>query len=339
MYYKNIYKTDDMKREQHEVVRRSVGWYDFTHQLVEVTGPDASAFLDRMYACPIANLRPGRDRYTTMLNEQGEIIDDVVVLRLGEERFWVSTLYSQMTVAWFEAHKGEENAAWADVTADWRMYSIQGPKSKDALDAIVDESIDGLKFFANAENSLDGTPVRVNRAGFTGEKFGYEIYVPKDKRDEAKEKIDKVVTGLGGKHVDEFQIQCLTLPGEKGFYLMRDLAHTNPFEVGLDRNIDFDRDFVGKDALLAIRESGPAHEMLGFTVDKDDVNIHQKCFGGPGEAILLDGEEIGRVSKFTFSYELDKNIGYAYVTAGVVKPGDHVQIHGEDAVICERPFI
>lgn len=86
-----------MKRTEHMAVREAVGWYYFTHQLLEVTSADAVAFLDKITANPICTLGVGRDRYTTMLNPAGEIIDDVVVMRLEERWFWVSTLYVQKT--------------------------------------------------------------------------------------------------------------------------------------------------------------------------------------------------------------------------------------------------
>ena len=92
--YKNIFKYDDMKRSEHMAVRNSVGWYFWTHQLLEITGPDVVTFLDSLYTGNIASLAVGRDRYTTMLNEQGEIIDDVVIMRISEDTYWVSTLYA-----------------------------------------------------------------------------------------------------------------------------------------------------------------------------------------------------------------------------------------------------
>ena len=88
--YRNIFKYDDMKRAEHMAVRESVGWYLFTHQLMQVEGEGAEAFLDYMFPNNIATLRPGRDRYTTMLDQQGEIIDDVVVMRF-DDHFWIST--------------------------------------------------------------------------------------------------------------------------------------------------------------------------------------------------------------------------------------------------------
>ena len=91
--YKNIYKYDDMKRSEHMAVRNTAGWYLWTHELMEVRGADAAAFLDYVCANPIANLAVGRERYTTMLDESAEIIDDVVVFRMAEELFWYQYMH------------------------------------------------------------------------------------------------------------------------------------------------------------------------------------------------------------------------------------------------------
>jgi aminomethyltransferase len=120
---------------------------------------------------------------------------------------------------------------------------------------------------------------------------------------------------------------------------MRDLRHANPFEVGLAANINWDKDFVGKAALEKVREAGPAREMLGFTVADDNPFIQAKQYGGPGEAVYLDGEEIGRVSKMVYSYVKDINCGYILADAGKLKVGDTIDIHGSEAVICERNWL
>ena len=92
--YKNIFKYDEMKRAEHMAVRETVGWYVWTHQILEVTGPDVLAFLEYMFPNDIAALEVGRNRYTTMLNEKGQIIDDVVIWCMEENKYWVSTLYA-----------------------------------------------------------------------------------------------------------------------------------------------------------------------------------------------------------------------------------------------------
>ena len=339
MYNKNVFKYDEMKRREHMAVRNSVGWYYWTHQLLEVAGPDAAAFLDKIYANPIANLKIGRERYTTMLNEQAEIIDDVVIFRLEDQKFWVSTLFLNKLVRWLEAHKGSADVSWRNVTPEYDMYAVQGPKALEVVNTIVEEPVNDLKFFSFAVNSVDGIPVIINRAGFTGEKFGYEIYIAPDQQTMLEEKLKAAVAPFGGEQVTEFQIMAWTLPTEAGFYYMRDLMHTNPLEVGLDKNIGWEKDFIGKEALLKIKENGIKHVMVGYTMEDADVRIQGKDVGGPGTPVMLGDEEIGRVSKYNYSYVLDKVIGYLYVEAGRVAEGDAVMIRGAEAKICKMTFI
>lgn len=315
MYNKNVYKYDEMKRAEHMAVRTSVGWYYWTHQLLEVTGPDAAAFLDRLYANPVANLKIGRERYTTMLNDAAEIIDDVVIFRFAEDKFWVSTLFLKKLVSWMDAQKQSEDVSYRDVTPEHDMYALQGPRALELADLVLDKQVDELKFFSFTENSVDEIPVLVNRAGFTGEKIGYEIYIASEHQNMLEEKLRRHADALGGRQVTDFQIMAWTLPTEKGFYYMRDLMHTNPIEVGLDRNIGWDKEFIGKQALLKIKEVGASHVMLGFTMEEADVRIQGKDLGGPGAPVLKDGKEIGRISKFNYSYVLDKPIGYIYAQA------------------------
>ena len=339
--YKNIFAHDEWKRSEHMAVRESVGYYLFTHQLMEVTGEDATRFLDYMLPNDIAGLAVGRCRYTTMLNEQGEIIDDVVVMRKADDVYWVSTLYGTMEDDWFYFHGDDFDYDYEEVTEDWHMFAVQGPKSPQVMNALVEGGVDDLKFFQFKDAQLAGVDVLVNRAGFTGEKFGYEVYCAADDADAVQDALDAAVKDAGGKEITEFQAFAWTLPTEAGFYYMRDLAHTNPLEVGLDAGINWDKDFIGKDALLKIREAGPAREMLGFEVcdPNEDFYIRAKQYGGPGEPVFVDGEEVGRVSKLVYSYVKNVNNGYLLAKKGVLKKGDHVNIHGYDCVITDRKWL
>ena len=337
--YKNIYKYDDMKRSEHMAVRTSAGWYLWTHQLVEVTGPDAAAFLDRLFTKKISSLKIGRERYTTMLDEKGEIIDDVVIFRRGEEVFWVSTLFATYLLRWMNAQKEGYDMEFRQITSQYHMYAVQGPRSQEMLNLLLAEPVSSLKFFSFADNAVDGIPVIINRAGFTGEKLGYELYCAADQADVMEQKLAEAAKAVGGREVTEFQVMAWTLPTEAGFYYMRDLRHTNPFEVGLEKGIDWEKDFIGKEALAKVKESGPARRMVGFTLEESDFLIESRHLGGPGAAVKVDGEEIGRVAKLVYSYVKETNVGYIMAKAGSVKPGDHVDIHGYDAVICEPYFL
>ena len=335
--YKNIFKDDAWQRSEHMAVRECVCYYLFTHQLMEVSGPDACRFLDYIFPNNIASLAVGQDRYTTMLNEEGEIIDDVVIMRLEEERFWVSTLYGTKADDWFYFHSEEYDVDTFEVTEDWHMFSVQGPKSPDVMNAILQDGVDSLRFFRHKADCADGIDVIVNRGGFTGEKYGYEVYCSADDADAVQELIDREVKKAGGLEVTEFQVFAWTLPTEAGFYYMRDLNHTNPFEVGLAKNINWDKDFIGKAALLKIRENGPEREMVGFEVcdENEDFYIRAKQYGGPGEPVFIDGEkeEVGRVSKLVYSYVKNVNNGYILAKKDKLHVGDKLKIHGTECVI------
>lgn len=337
--YKNVYAYDEMKRGEHMAVRTTVGWYLWTHQIVEVTGEDVVTFLERIYPKNIGNLALGRERYTTMLDDKGEIIDDVVVMRMGEKKFWISTLFRKDMFAWFTAHKGDLDVVWTDVTSQWEMYAVQGPKSLEMVNTLTAEPVDGQKFFEIKANEIEGVPVYVNRAGFTGEKLGYEIYFPKAEAPAMEKKLRALAESLGGREVTEFQVMAWTLPCEAGYYYMRDLRHTNPLEVGLESGINWDKDFIGKDALLKIKEEGPAREVVGFTVADVDIHIKGRNMGNEGEKVFVDGEEIGRVMKITYSYVKETNIGTIICKKGVLQSGDKVLLHGHEAVICAPKFL
>ena len=337
--YKNVYKYDEMKRQEHMAVRENVGWYLWTHQIVAVNGADACALLEKLCTRRIANLPVGKERYTTLLNEQGEIIDDVVVFRLEENYYWVSTLFATDLLRWIGQNKGTLQVSAENITSQYHMYAVQGPGSRKMVNLLTDEPVDDLAFFSFARNQIGDMPVMINRAGFTGEKLGYEIYVAAEKAEEMEAALHRVSEQTGAVEVTEFQIMAWTLPTEAGFYYMRDLRHTNPLEVGLEKGIGWDKDFIGKEALQKILDEGAAREMVGFTVEEPDAYIQSHHLGSPGQAVLVDGQEVGRVWKFVYSYVKETNIGYILAKKGALKEGDRVCIHGYEAVITGKSFL
>lgn len=339
MYYKNVYKYDDMKRSEHMAVRTNVGWYLWTHHLVEVTGEDAADFLDGIFLNNISNLKNGRERYTCMLDENAEIIDDVVIFRLEDQKFWVSTLFAHHLIPWFDAHKGEAKVEYKDITKEWDMYAVQGPQSLKVINSLATNPVDEQKFFSIADNEIHGIPVKINRAGFTGEKVGYEIYVSPENSNEMEEKIRAAVDKFDGKEVTEFQVMAWTLPTEAGLYYMRDLRHVNPFEVDLGKGINWDKEFIGKEALKKIHDEGPAREMVGFTIEEVDIHIKGRHMGSEGDIVLKDGECVGRCAKIVYSYVKDINNGLIIANKGALKNGDKVTIHGHEAIICDRKLV
>lgn len=309
-------KNDELRRKEHEAVRNSVGYYDFTHQVLDVFGKDAEDFLDKIFVNDIKNMKNTHALYTTMLNEDGKIIDDVIIFRLEKEKYLISTLYIDKMIKWFDKFKEGFDVDYKDITDDLTMFAVQGPKSKDLVNKIVDKDISDLKFFTIEDNSLGDLDLMVARAGFTGE-LGYELYVQSDKKDILEEKIKEC-----GKEFDLLNITSDviigSLPGEKGYVLMSDLEGANPLEVGYGWTVAWDSDFIGKDALLKAKEN-VNRDLFGYELLEDgEVEA--------GDIVLLDGKEIGEVTKFTYGYTVEKYIGYCMIEKDKAVEGKKVEI-------------
>ena len=310
-------KNDTAIRNEHEGLRNRVGYYDFTHELLEVTGPDAAAFLDKMFVNTIAKIDVSRARYTTMLNEKAEIIDDVIVFRLAQDKFWVSTLYIDAMIKWFDVQSAGQDVAYQDITAETSMYAIQGPRSLDVINTFLAEQVD-LKFLTIVDNKIGDIPVKVARCGFTGE-LGYEIYISPEHKELLEEQLNQA-----GKAHDIVKMTTdailTSIPSEKGFVLMKDVTDINPLEANFGWLVDWDKDFIGKDVLVKAKADGVTRELVGFTVDDDAAVIAEQS------EVKANGASVGTVTNFTYGYTLEKNIGYAVIDTQRAKIGDQVTI-------------
>lgn len=329
--------TDDPDmRRQHDAVRNSVGWYCWTHFLLEVTGVDATKFLDTIYVSSITKLAVGRAKYTTMVNEQGIIIDDVIVFRMEENKYWISTLHlNNVLLPWLDDHKADLNVDYEDITNEIEMYAVQGPNSKALLNSFLSQSVDDQKFFSIKENKIGDIPVKVARNGYTGE-WGYEVYIAAENVALLTENLARHGKSLDAVEVTEFQVVVWSLPSEKGYNLMSDLRNTNPFEVGFEDAIDWNKEFIGKPALEKIKATGPTRQLLGFVMDDPSVQVEGMNRGCYGAAITKNKNEVGRVTKYVYSYSLSKSIGFALVDKASAKIGDRVSISGSLGTLTER---
>ena len=327
---------DPVIRAQHEAVRKTVGWYCWTHFLLEVTGPDATAFLDKIYVSSIAKMKVGRAKYTTMLNEDGIILDDVIVFHLEENKYWISTLHlNNVLLPWLDEQKGDYDAAYEDITPITEMYAVQGPKSKDLLNAFLSENVDDQKFFTMRDNKIGEVPVKVARNGYSGE-WGYELYISPEHVELVRAKLTECGKASGAVEVTEFQVKTWSLPSEKGYNLMSDLRGTNPLEVGFEESIDWEKGFIGKAALERARADGPRRQLLGFVVDDENVPIEGMNRGSFGAVVKVNGKEAGRVTKYVYSYTVGKSLGFALVDRAKAKVGDRATISGYAATLTDR---
>lgn len=313
----------ELMRKEHEAVRNGVGYYDFTHQLLEVEGEESAKFLDRMFVNDIANMDSGKAVYTTMLNEDAHIIDDVIVFRLSKEKYWVSTLYIDKMIEWFDEKIDGEDVVYKNITENTTMFAVQGPKSRDLVNAIVDNDISDLKFFHIVDNKVKGMDIKVARAGFTGE-LGYEFYVDSDKKELLEAEIVEKGKGFGLVNITT-DVIIGSLPGEKGYVLMSDLEGTNPLEVGYGWTVHWDKDFIGKDKLLEAKDS-IKRDLLGFTLE-EEAPVEM------GNEVYKNGKCIGHVTKFTYGFTIEKYLGYALVDISMAEIGDDVSVKTSDGEV------
>lgn len=331
-----LMSTDLSVRKQHEAVRNTAGWYYFTHHLIEVIGDDAAAVLDKMCTSSIASLAVGRERYTMILNKDGIIQDDIIVFRLEEKKFWVSTLHINRELSRLAVYAENHNIQFRRITEEWDMYAVQGPNSAAFVNSIVADPVDDMKFFSICDTQVDGIPAKVARSGFTGEKVGYEIYIPVEKTGLVEEKLRANQDRFDAMEIDEIDVIVYTLSTEKGFVLMSDIHGCNPFEVGMDKNIAFDKEFEGSEALKKLRSQPCKRKLVGFILDDNSALV----YGGPkGARVIKNGVDVGRATKMTYGVSVGKNIGFALIETDKASIGDEVTMNGYKAVLTERSFL
>lgn len=322
---------DAQKRSEHNAVRNKVGYHDFTHELLEARGPDAGAFMDKMFVNNISGADVGQGVYTTMLNEKGEITDDLIIFRVEEDTYWLSTLYIEQMISWFDTHSDGFDVEYKDITEVTTMYAIQGPNSRKVLNEILDENIDDLKFTRIVDRNIDDVPVQVARFGFTGE-LGFELYFTPNHIEFIESKLEEA-----GKPYDIMEIETdvvlSSLPTEKGLKLMRDYEGLDPIEGGLGWSIDWDSDFIGKEAVLVTKENGPKQSLVGFTVEDEEAEVELES------EIKKDDETVGKVTNYTYGYTVEKNIGFALIDNAKAKIGDKVMIGDVEATLTSDVFV
>jgi len=326
-----LFKDDAVARAEAKAVRENAAWYRWTHDLVEVKGADAEKFLDWMLVNKIAGTPAGQGKYTTMLDEKGEIIDDLVVFNRGGGVWWLSTLYGPHAIRWFDAHKGDYAVEYADITQQWDMYSVQGPASGAVMAEFVEAPVDDMKRFAIVETKAGGIDVVVDRGGFSGE-VGYEIYCKR----EDSEALAAALAAAAEKHdaprITTLEVYVRSIPMEKGMALRQDYFGLTPYEAGLGWSVHMDKDFFGKEALEAAHAADEELAFVGLELEREsyeDIAI--------GEIILKRGVPVGYSPAFIYGYTVDKNIGFGVVDAAKCPVGTKVTLGPNDspAVVVE----
>jgi len=302
--------------EEAAAVRSRVGIIDVgTLGKMEISGPDAATFLERVYTGRFSNMKAGATRYALMLDEAGVIIDDGVVARLGDERFYFTTtttgsanVYREMTrlnLLW------QLKAGVVNATGSYAAVNLAGPHSREVLSALtkIDLSANAFPYLAVREGDVAGMPARVMRVGFVGE-LGYEIHVPADGAGSLWDALMQEGRAHGIKPFGVEAQRLLRL--EKGHIIIGQDTDglTSPIEANMEWAVKMDKSyFIGQRSLKIIGQKKSKAKLVGFMLDDNDENAAPKeC-----HLVIREGQIAGRVTSIAFSPALSRHIGLAFV--------------------------
>ena len=320
-------------------------WDVGVEKQVEITGPDAFEFTNMLVARDLNKCEVDQCKYVFVTAADGGIINDPVLLRLGENHFWLSLADSDVLL-WA---RGVAYNSGLDVTieeADVGPVQVQGPKSKDVMVDLFGDSILDIPYYFMRAYELGGMKVYVSRTGYTGE-LGYEIYLTEASRDgdklwsavlEAGAPHDLAV--IGPCHIRRIEGGILALGCDMWF-------DTNPYEVGMgyDWMVDLEQgsDFIGKEALRRIKQEGPKRKLVGVEIGGSNLGAYNDGSMVDVFPVQVDGRRVGQVTSACHSPRLEKNIGYAMVPIEHAELGTQYEVEvpsgTTSAVVVEMPFI
>jgi aminomethyltransferase len=307
---------------EHRAVREDCGAFDVSHMgELEVEGPQARPLLQSLLSNDLEKIGPGRAQYTLLTNDEGGILDDLIVYELDPNRFLLVVNAANRKAAheWLSEREARGSDV-RDVSDDYGLIAVQGPSTIERL------GLPSAPAFTFAEAEVDGVPCMVNRTGYTGEE-GVELLVMADDAVTLwRAVVDRGAQpcGLGARDTLRLEV-CYPLHGS-------DIGpETDAVSAGLGWVCALDKEFPGADALRRIKADGPAQRLSAFVMEERAVPRH-------GMAIV----EGGHVTSGTHSPMLDVGIGMGYVPSARARPGEMITIdvRGRErrARIVEKPI-
>ncbi|MBD3225525.1 MAG: glycine cleavage system aminomethyltransferase GcvT [Caldithrix sp.] len=307
-------------RAEHMRVRNTVGIFDVSHMgEIEISGPKAIDMVQKITVNDAASLAVGQAQYTAMCYENGGIVDDHLVYRFKDKFLLVvNAANKDKDLQWILKNK-IHGCQVTDISDQITQLAVQGKDAEKTLQKLTEVDLNKIPFYWFTEGTLAGASMIISRTGYTGEP-GFELYFENQNAEpvwkkimEAGKEFDIEPIGLGARD---------TLRLEKKMCLYgNDIDETtNPLEARLKWIVKFDKgDFIGRDALLKIREEGINRSLIAF-------KMQEKGFPRQGYKIVKDGQEIGTVTSGTVSPVINQGIGMGYVAKGFGKSGTIVQI-------------
>lgn len=325
--------------EEHFAVREKAGMFDVSHMgQFFIEGPGSKELLQKVTTNNVDALEDGKAQYSCLPNENGGIVDDLIVYKIADEKYFVVVNASNIDKDWNHISKYNTfGAKMTNASDDMSLIAIQGPKATEILQKLTDTQLADIPYYNFTIGAVAGVQdVIISNTGYTGS-GGFEIYFKNenavklwDALTESGEEFGMIPCGLASRD---------TLRLEKGFCLYgNDIDDTtSPIEAGLGWITKFDKDFVSKEVFAKQKEEGITRKLVGFEMQEKAIPRHDY------EVVDAEGNVIGKVTSGTMSPMKKIGVGLAYVAKPHFKLGSDIfiRIRNKDipAKVVKLPFV
>lgn len=327
----------DPEAEYWRLIEGASMWDVAVERQVQLAGPDAGRLAQILSPRDLTKCKIGQGKYVALCNHAGTLINDPILLKLAEDRYWLSIADSNM-LFWARAVAAERGLEVEVTEADVSPLAVQGPKAEDVVASLCGNWVRELRYFWFRETEVEGIPLAVARSGWS-KQGGFELYLMDGSKGtqlwnlvrEAGKPWD---IGPGNpNHCERIESGLLSWGGDTD-------DATNPFEVRLERYLDLDLpdDVIGLRTLRGIKAEGPKRHQLGLLLEGDDPIGPQYRW----HAISRDGRKVGDMTCSVWSWRLKQNIGFALISSDC-QAGARVSVERDGSPIAaeltELPFL
>jgi aminomethyltransferase len=323
---------------EHQTVRDAVGVFDVSHMgEFLISGDKALDLIQKVSSNDASKLVDGKAQYCCLPNNDGGIVDDLIVYRLNAEKYLLVVNASNVEKDWnWISQHNTMDATMEDLSDEYSLLAIQGPKAAEAMTSLTEVNLKDMKFYTFEVAEFAGVKnVIISATGYTGS-GGFEIYF---KNEDAKQIWNKVMEAGANYGIKPIGLAARdTLRLEMGYCLYgNDIDDTtSPIEAGLGWVTKFTKDFINSEALKKEKEEGPKRKLIAFELDQRGVPRHGY------DIVDENGKIIGIITSGTMSPSLDKGIGMGYIPAKMAKTKEKIfiQIRNKTipATLVKLPF-
>ncbi len=323
---------------EHETVRNDVGVFDVSHMgEFLITGPNALDLIQKVTSNDASKLIDGKAQYSCLPNDRGGIVDDLIVYKIADEKYLLVVNASNIKKDWdWISSHNTMNADMRDLSDDYSLLAIQGPKAAVAMQSLTSVDLKAMKFYTFKVADFAGIEhVIISATGYTGS-GGFEIYCKNSEVQQIWDKVLETGADFGIKPIGLAARDTLRL--EMGYCLYGNDINdsTSPIEAGLGWITKFSKDFINAKSIAEEKERGAERKLIGFELNERGIPRHDY------DIVDDNGNKIGVVTSGTMSPSLGKGIGLGYVPTIFATPGNKINIQVRKkaipATVVKLPF-